>query len=769
MSRYILIFYISLCICSGLSANHIIGGDVTYQCITSDSVRAEILVEFQIFRDGRPLAEGSATSFDSLAFFGVYKLNNGIWEFVTQVGPEDSLVDEPVPLNDLECLVFPPSLISRRGLYRFPLTLDIIDQNYMIAYQRCCRGQNISNLVEPENEGSVFSIEITPEGLLSCNDAITFRQFPPSILCAEFPFRFDHSVIDTEGDSVVYELCTPISSGGRSPGVNNAIIQECRRCTDPRPECGCDLFAPCPQLCGPEDFSEVRYRFPFTETTPVIGNPDLTINPSTGLITGTPTLLGELVMAVCATEYRDGKILTKIRRDMQFVVSRCERDLEARVASNRTNSDGSFDVIACGDNVVEFQSLSQQERFISEYVWTFDLGNDSIVVSNEKDPIVEFPGLGSYDAKLLLNPEAFICTDSAFINVSVFPDIEAEYDLAFDSCIAGPVEFMDLSRTFADEIESWNWDFGDGNQSTRQDPTHTFLQPGLQTVELTVTDNNECEDDITKSFFYTPIPENLAVLPNYYITCIPGTVTFDNVSEPIDSTYDVLWDFGDGSMGPERMDLSPTHTYTEPGEYTIRLSVTSPTGCSSTQTFRNFVEILDGFSIDFNYSPPMPTIQQNSVTFMAESEVPGESFWSFGDGNFSVEDRPTHTYTDTGLYLVSLILTDATGCRDSLSKEIYIAPIVDLIFPNAFTPDGDDTNDIFRGVGQVSLISYYELLIFDRWGKIVFKTNDPLEGWNGKMNNSGQQLPMGVYTYLSRYDVPRSERQERRGIATLLR
>ena len=225
----------------------------------------------------------------------------------------------------------------------------------------------------------------------------------------------------------------------------------------------------------------------------------------------------------------------------------------------------------------------------------------------------------------------------------MFPDVTADYDFSLDTCEAGPVDFSDLSSTKADRIVSWNWDFGDGNMSTQQDPSHMYRDPGFKEVTLEVIDNNGCREENTQSFPYTPIPSDLAILPSIYITCLPGVVTFDNISEPIDSTYDVLWDFGDGSDGPETRQLNPTHVYEEPGEYTIMLSVTSPSGCTAVQTFNDFVEIRDGFEVDFEFTPERPTIQNNNVTFVGSSDEPGEFFWSFGDGDNGFGQTTIHT------------------------------------------------------------------------------------------------------------------------------
>jgi len=136
-----------------------------------------------------------------------------------------------------------------------------------------------------------------------------------------------------------------------------------------------------------------------------------------------------------------------------------------------------------------------------------------------------------------------------------------------------------------------------------------------------------------------------------------------------------------------------------------------------------------------------------------------------------VEFSPSHTYRDTGRYDVTLAVTDDVGCVDTLTKEIYIAPFIDLQYPNAFTPNGDDKNDLFlaKGSGEINLVSDFRMLIFDRWGKVVFESSDPAEGWNGRLQNNGSLLPFGVYSYLATYDIPVFGTQERRGVATLIR
>lgn len=766
MSKYILIFSISIFIHFQGWANHILGGDATYDCILVDTVAgtATLRVEFKVFRDGRELDEGSATFFDANTFFGVYRKSNNRWVYETQSSPQNVISERIVPLNDLKCLRESQSLIMWEGIYSFNLTLPLIDDDYMITYQRCCRGQNITNIFQAEDEGSVFAIEITPEGLKSCNDPIEFDKSPPLVLCSGFPFEFDHSAVDSDGDSIVYRICNPISTGQG----NRRTPRVCESCVNPDPSCDCSVVRPCPARCTPEEFREVTYKTGFSALEPIPGDPAVRVDPATGLLTVTPNATGEFTMGICAIEYRDGVELSRIRRDMQFVITICDKDLNAIVKSDKQTGNGVFEVVVCGDGEVNLISESTVERFIDIYDWRIDL-DGQIARSNLKDPTFTLPGLGEYEAKLVLNPGEFVCTDSADILVRVFPDMMTDFEFEYDTCEAGIIEFDDRSTTNARDIVSWQWSFDDGAFSSRENPNHTYAEPGLKEITLISADNNGCTDSLTQMLFYTPIPDRLAVVPDVFLTCLPAVVTFDNISEPIDSTYMVEWDFGDGSTGPERFDLHPTHVYTEKGEYDISLTVTSPSGCVAKQDFDNFVEILDGFSLDFEFDPEQPTTLQNTVNFTGFSEIPGDYFWNFGDGETSLVQSPRHTYQDTGLFLVTMRVRDDQGCVDQVTKELYVSPLVTLIYPNAFTPDGDGLNDEFIGKGERSFIQNFQLSIFDRWGKIVFQTNEIAEGWNGRINNSGQLVPVGVYTYLSTYELPRLGKQEQRGVATLIR
>ena len=127
--------------------------------------------------------------------------------------------------------------------------------------------------------------------------------------------------------------------------------------------------------------------------------------------------------------------------------------------------------------------------------------------------------------------------------------------------------------------------------------------------------------------------------------------------------------------------------------------------------------------------------------------------WNFGDGTLSIGSSVQHQYTTLGIYIVTLIVTDNNGCPDSISDTIKIKDYFTFYIPNAFTPNGDGKNDLFYPKGNNVDPDNFTMLIYDRWGNLVFNTNkwevDHSEGWNGTKNNAGNlnSVVLGLYVY----------------------
>lgn len=144
--------------------------------------------------------------------------------------------------------------------------------------------------------------------------------------------------------------------------------------------------------------------------------------------------------------------------------------------------------------------------------------------------------------------------------------------------------------------------------------------------------------------------------------------------------------------------------------------------------------------------------------------------WQFGDGRTASEKNPTHTYAAPSQYTVYPVrytVLDSFGCQQTVVKNISIYPSCYLALPNAFTPNGDGKNDFFRALNAVKADNL-ELLVFNRWGQVVFKTKDWKQGWDGRIK--GELQPTGTYVWLLRYTERDTKKKvEQKGTVTLIR
>ncbi len=741
--HFLLGFLLFFCCCS-VYAKHIIGGEITYECLGDD----RYLFTLKIYRD----CFGGGAQFDNPAIIGTYRQTSG--GSYTLLDRQEVQLGSTTPLiaDDYPCLDIPPNICVEEAIYTFQKTLSNIPNSYHISYQRCCRNNTITNLIAPEDAGATYTIELTPRAQDLCNSSPVYNDFPPIVICTNQPIDFDHSATDPDGDQLVYEFCSPILGGGTLGTPENE--------GDPG---ACNGVAPNPP-CQPP-YNNVSFTVPtYTATNPMGGDPQITIDPNTGLISGIPTERGQFVVGVCVKEYRNGELLSFVRRDFQFNVEICQPTVVADIEEDIRISDHEFLINLCGDTTLQLVNQSFQEQNIEEFRWEFDLGQ-GLDTLTEWEPFLVFPGLGAYQGTLLLNPGT-PCNDTAIININIFPDITADFSYAYDTCVAGEVSFTDLSTTGATQLTDWRWNLID-SFSNMQDVDHQFSFPGEIPVELWIQDNNMCQDSITQTIEWFPAPAVLNIQPDTFIGCEPLTLTFNNLSTPIDSTYDIVWNFGDGGSSTG---ISPTYTYEEEGSYTVDLSVTSPIGCYIDTVLANTpVQVFPSPIAAFSFDPDDPSNLKPTVSFTDESIEPASWYWEFGAEDISYDQNPAYTFKDTGIYDVKLYITHMSGCPDSVIQRIDVAPEIRYHLPNAFTPNSDNVNDLFRGAGIFEGITNFELTIWNRWGELIFETNDPDEAWNGQKYNTGSHAPEGVYVCIVNYTGPRNNAVQLKGFATLLR
>lgn len=741
------LYFLLLFLCFQVPAfsTHIVGGVLTYECLDSGTYKFTM----KMYRDCSA-NNSNGTELDFTASFTIFKGDdpNPFDVVYTNVQPTTN-IDQP----DNPCIEdLPPSVICvEEGIYEFEYTFADwpSTEPYHVTLQRCCRNPTITNIVNPQDAGLTMTVEITPESQSLCNSSPVFNTFPPIVLCVGEPIVYDHSAFDADGDQIVYELCAPLVGGSPNGGPT------CDVQVIPDPDC-------------PPPYAEAAFvNPPYSPLEPMGGDPVVTINPVTGLLTGTPTVQGQFVVTVCISEFRNGVLLSVARRDFQFNVTECDPQVAATVASPDIVlvGDGYF-LEKCDGPEVVLENTSLLAGNIDTFFWEFN-GPDTTFYFNEWDIDATFPGPGVYDGLLALNPGSE-CGDSAYVQINIYPEIVPGFSYEYDTCLAGPVSFFDASYIDGDgEVSQIIWDLGDSTMdSLRQNPIHIYTEPGLIPVSLEVWDTNGCMEQLTQTVIYQPIPSLILVRPNDTITCPPTDVIFTNLSTPIDDTYEIRWDFGDGKVSSA---LSPVHRYLEPGLFDVQLKITSPIGCEYDTTFVGLIEMLDPPVARFDYSPEALSNFTPEVYFTDHSVDAVHWEW-FVDGDlFSLQQSPVYVFPDTGLHEITLVVTHPERCQDTTSHIIDVEPKVTFYLPNAFTPNEDSNNEFFQGTGIVRGATDFRMEIWDRWGKKIFETTSFDEAWNGRVNNTGAQVQSGVYVYMATFTGPRGKPFEYKGYATVLR
>jgi gliding motility-associated-like protein len=313
----------------------------------------------------------------------------------------------------------------------------------------------------------------------------------------------------------------------------------------------------------------------------------------------------------------------------------------------------SVDSLSCTNKPVQF--TNESIGYDLQYAWSFgDAGTSTI-----DHPIHHYNSIGVYDVKLLIT-DKYGCKDSVtkadYINIS-YPKAAFTLSDTLGACPPLLVKFGNVSSSYT----SFQWDFDDGNISDLESPSHYYNMPGIYYPKLTVSGPGGCTAVMSRKVEVRGPKGSFSYVPT--TGCKPLEVKFTATTL---NRVSFLWDFSDGNT-VTTTDAIISHTYKEAGEYVPKLIITDETGCSVPIAGADTIKVVGikaGFDWDKNNLCNTGIVNFTNSTLSNDLIIKYE--WSFGDGQTSNAQDPSHVYASPGVYTSQLIVTTQTGCTDTI-------------------------------------------------------------------------------------------------------
>lgn len=365
-------------------------------------------------------------------------------------------------------------------------------------------------------------------------------------------------------------------------------------------------------------------------------------------------------------------------------------------------------------------------------------------------------GIDSCSADVTIEIDILTCTTPA----PQFTDIP-------DICIGNSSSIGLVNQSVYSSAVSCEWIFENGTPATASGvgPHNvTWNTPGTHSISVTITDQMDLDGTMTvcspssdtTTITVHPNPE-IEIFSNPSNGCMPLTTVLTATSNPAAAIYN--WNLGPTYTSTES---SPTFTFQMPGNYDASITITDVNGCSTTQTYPDFISVYPAPQPDFNVDPPIGFIEVGSLFQSTYTQTPTTWSWNFGDGSPVIsggdKQEVTYVYPVGGQFMVTHTVETQYGCIDSITKEYLV--IVEIIIPNIFTPNDDGTNDFFV-IDGIEVLENCVLKIFNRWGRLVYKSDNYKNDWDGK------GMAEGVYYYT--FITPVESLSSFHGTITLLR
>ena len=577
------------------------GGEINYKYLGGNSYEIRVTM----YRD----CYNGVPPFDDPAALGVFDSANVLitWYAMPFLG-----LDTLQPSIQSPCLVPPTDVCYEVTTYIDTINLPPRPGGYILAYQRCCRNVTIQNIINPSGTGATYVATIPDTSVVIIDSNPKFNYWPPTFICVNTPFTFDHSATDLDGDSLVYRLCVPLD--GATPAQSM------------------------PQPPNPPPFIQVVWNPPYSLANALGGTP-LTINPQTGLLTAIPNTLGQFVYGICCDEYRNGVYIGETHRDFQINIVACPNITVASIQSP---------LVRCGSDSAQFTNNSFGA---ATYFWDFGVPSLTNDTSNLANPLYIYPDTGYYNVMLVaysgVNPG---CNDTSYGVVHILPEFSAGFSFSHPIC-SNTVTFVDSFSVLSGTPNAWFWNFGDSTSSTVPNPVHTYDSlGGTFTVTMIVSTDEGCADTVT----------HIIVLPQLLASVFTSVVnascpTFCDGSATVSISggtgpYNILW---------SNAQTTATASNLCPGAYWVTLS--DANGCTFSDTV-NIIQAFTGVGSNISAASCANVCNGQATANPTGGTAPYTYMWSNG--------QTTQTATNLCAGNFTVTITDANGCTTTVPVSI---------------------------------------------------------------------------------------------------
>jgi gliding motility-associated-like protein len=383
----------------------------------------------------------------------------------------------------------------------------------------------------------------------------------------------------------------------------------------------------------------------------------------------------------------------------------------------------------CRDSTLIITASATGGTFPYSYQWNSGHVTDAITVSP-----------GATTTYIVTATDANQCTSSTLVSVYVNPPVYLTASSNVDSICPGEKVIITAQASSGTQPYTYLLD-GDILY-----PAYVVYPNTSHTYTITVQD--DCQQTASQyvPIYVYPSPP-VSMSSNLVSGCDPLTVQFNESSPDSGQTY--VWNFGDGESAYIK---NPLHIFDEPGIFDVSITVTDKWGCVVSDEIDDWITVFPNPVAQYIAEPPFATIIKPVITFTNYSTLASVVNWYFGDGDSSLVYNPVHTYPGgvAGIYNVTLVVISANGCVDTVMGTIEIQDEFTFYAPTGFSPDNDGHNEMFFVTGSGIDETTFTIQIYDRWGEIIFESDEFNQGWDGTAKDH-KLVPVGTYTWYAKF------------------